>query len=238
MAVSRMHIPSANVTLNGPLSGYRSTEDTCAHESLNSRTADQSRTVHDFQPERNRCWRDPKAIPTIASSACSWREIVLALFDTVLRDAEDMMLSLPYDDIREKTGSLARHLDQVALVEVEVEAPATRHRSGSRTSPSSKGVCSANEGGKRATPSGLSFTYSLASHALPKQSYELTVMTNAMCVASALSSVQSLRHARYVCYESLVAILVSYKQSLGHATEMQARRALTAALAAMDKIVS
>jgi hypothetical protein len=41
---------------------------------------------------------------------------------------------------------------------------------------------------------------------------------------------------RYACYESLVAILVSYNQSLGHETEMQARRALTAALAEIDKL--
>jgi hypothetical protein len=40
----------------------------------------------------------------------------------------------------------------------------------------------------------------------------------------------------YTCYESLVAIIVSYNQSLGHASEMQARRALTATLATMDKI--
>jgi hypothetical protein len=37
------------------------------------------------------------------------------------------------------------------------------------------------------------------------------------------------------CYESLVAIIMSYNRSRGHGTEMQARRALTAALAAMDK---
>ena len=44
--------------------------------------------------------------------------------------------------------------------------------------------------------------------------------------------------ARYACYESLVAIIVSYNQSLGHETEMQARRALTAALAELDKFVT
>lgn len=101
-----MHIHSAKVNLSGPFSSYRSTGDSYAHEHPNSRMADHSRTVHDFPPERNRCCWDPKAIPTIANSACSWREIVLALFDTVLRDAEDMMLSLPYDDIRRRLAVL------------------------------------------------------------------------------------------------------------------------------------
>lgn len=44
--------------------------------------------------------------------------------------------------------------------------------------------------------------------------------------------------ARYACYESLITIIVSYNQSLGHETEMQARRALTASLAEMDKFVT
>ena len=44
--------------------------------------------------------------------------------------------------------------------------------------------------------------------------------------------------ARYACYESVIAIIVSYNQCLGHETEMVARRSLTAILAEMDKMTA
>ncbi len=63
-------------------------------------------------------------------------------------------------------------------------------------------------------------------------------MTKAMYVTLASNSVDMLTATSYTCYESIVAIIVTYSQPLGHDTEMQARRALTAALAAMDNVAS
>jgi len=53
-------------------------------------------------------------------------------------------------------------------------------------------------------------------------------------LAASLVEENMLTIPSYTCYESLVAVVVSYNQSLGYDTEMRARRALTAALAAME----
>jgi hypothetical protein len=53
-----------------------------------------------------------------------------------------------------------------------------------------------------------------------------------------VNQISLLTAARFTCYESLVTIIVSYNQSLGHETEMHARRSLTAALAEMDKLIT
>ncbi|KAH7401410.1 kinase-like domain-containing protein [Pyrenochaeta sp. MPI-SDFR-AT-0127] len=43
----------------------------------------------------------------------SWREAFLALLEAVLRDAEDMLVTIPYDSIRYYVGRHAQMLDQV-----------------------------------------------------------------------------------------------------------------------------
>ncbi|ERF68719.1 hypothetical protein EPUS_07137 [Endocarpon pusillum Z07020] len=151
--------------------------------------------------------------------ACSWRERVLELFDPALRDAEDLMLSLPYTDIREKTYNFATILDGVPLS--GSESVAARHLSGNSASCKARSNCTTSattylSQGDRSTalPHGGAL--------IPRQRYNLPSMTKAI----------------YTCYESVVAIVASYNQILGHDTEMQARRALTAALAAMDNIAS
>lgn len=45
----------------------------------------------------------------------SWRESFWALFEGVLRDAEDMFIHLPYAEIRHEVSRLASALDQVTL---------------------------------------------------------------------------------------------------------------------------
>jgi hypothetical protein len=46
-------------------------------------------------------------------SVMSWQQRVQQIFDPVIRDAEDMLLSLPYAAIREKTNCLATMLDDL-----------------------------------------------------------------------------------------------------------------------------
>jgi len=45
----------------------------------------------------------------------SWRESFCALFESVLRDAEDMFIHLPYAEIRHELARLASALDEVTL---------------------------------------------------------------------------------------------------------------------------
>lgn len=45
----------------------------------------------------------------------SWRESFCALFESVLRDAEDMFIHLPYAEIRHELGRLASALEEVTL---------------------------------------------------------------------------------------------------------------------------
>lgn len=45
----------------------------------------------------------------------SWRAFFCALFESVLRDAEDMFIHLPYAEIRHELGRLASALDEVTL---------------------------------------------------------------------------------------------------------------------------
>ncbi|KAJ5634199.1 Aminoglycoside phosphotransferase [Penicillium herquei] len=45
----------------------------------------------------------------------SWREVFCALFESVLRDAEDMFIHLPYADIRHEVSRLAMVLNEVTL---------------------------------------------------------------------------------------------------------------------------
>ena len=164
------------------------------------------------------------------SPACSWRERVLELFEPALRDAEDLMLSLPYTDIREKTYNFATILDGVPLS--GSERVTTRHLSSYSTSCKARSKCTTSattyvlQGGRStALPPGGA--------PIPRQRYSLPSMTKAMYVTLASNCVDMLTATSYTCYESVVAIVVSYNQTLGHDTEMQARRALTAALAAM-----
>ncbi|KAJ5093052.1 Aminoglycoside phosphotransferase [Penicillium angulare] len=45
----------------------------------------------------------------------SWREVFIALFESVLRDAEDMFIHLPYADIRHEVSRLSSVLGEVTL---------------------------------------------------------------------------------------------------------------------------
>lgn len=164
---------------------------------------------------------------------CSWRERVLELFDPALRDAEDLMLSLPYTDIREKTYIFATILDGVPLS--GSESVAARHLSSYSTSCKARSNCTASAT-TYMSQGDHSTALPPAGAPIPRQRYNLPSMTKAMYVALASNSVDMLTATSYTCYESVVAIVASYNQTLGHDTEMQARRALTAALAAMDNM--
>lgn len=51
----------------------------------------------------------------VGAGKCSWRESFSALFESVLRDAEDMFIHLPYAEFRHEMGRLASALEEVTL---------------------------------------------------------------------------------------------------------------------------
>lgn len=62
-----------------------------------------------------------------AKKGCNtWREAFLALLEAILRDAEDMLVTIPYDSIRYYIGKSSRYLDDVTqsrLVALHACAP-------------------------------------------------------------------------------------------------------------------
>jgi aminoglycoside phosphotransferase (APT) family kinase protein len=56
----------------------------------------------------------------------SWREAFLGLLEAILRDGEDMLVTIPYDSIRYYVGKHAQHLDEIkqpGLVALDVCEP-------------------------------------------------------------------------------------------------------------------
>ncbi|OKL60599.1 hypothetical protein UA08_04042 [Talaromyces atroroseus] len=49
------------------------------------------------------------------TGSSSWRESFISLFEEVLRDAEDMMIHLPYDQIRREISRLGPALDEITV---------------------------------------------------------------------------------------------------------------------------
>ena len=131
----------------------------------------------------------PTKMTATPSLTGSWREKVLVLFDPALRDAEDMMLSLPYDDIREKTTILATVLDDRASPELVAAAnrPSSRSRASTKAGrnmahPSMARI--APESGNRGQAPGASSTTSRAGRALCGQNGDPTIIVKSLFVTS------------------------------------------------------
>lgn len=98
---------------------------------LSSRSSELPQTLEVSQAGSKSTFPNTKRSSTTSTLAGSWRERVRGLFEPALREAEDMMLSLPYADIRQKTSHLAKVLDDFASS--GVERAEDKDLSGSRT---------------------------------------------------------------------------------------------------------
>jgi hypothetical protein len=174
---------------NCPSTGYRFNANVHAFKTSSFQKPQAPRTLHDCSAAQMPI--PPKSTTSIANanSTGSWREKVLGLFDPALRDAEDMMLSLPYGDIREKTNTLATVLDERASSEPATAAnrpssgsrPSTKaRRNGARRSMTRAGSESSNRG----LASGVSSASRLAGRALHSQNCDSTVITKTLYVTS------------------------------------------------------
>jgi hypothetical protein len=173
-AAYNMQIQSNSGCQNVSSPIYRLTGNVCAYKSPDSRIPAPSRTHYEALPGPKSILPNTSRGLTSAHPAGSWLERVLGLFDPALRDAEDMMLSLPYTAIREKTITLALVLDE--LSSSSMGSAANRQFSGS--GPYSK------------APGSVAYVAKcLASRSLSAQDPDLVVITKAMCVIIAPATV-------------------------------------------------
>jgi hypothetical protein len=162
-------------------------EAICVCKNLGHWASDPSRPPHEGLAGHRVVLQNANKALSRPNQVCSWQEKILGLFDPALRDAEDLMLSLPYADIREKTDILATVLDQAHYE--EVVGAATRNLPGARpsTKPSrGRRKLSVTVSGSEATDGALTpaspSVNRLASRGLPAQRCDSSRMTKAMYV--------------------------------------------------------
>lgn len=180
-----MHLRSSNGAHYCPHPESRLNGDVYIYMSPTGRSSDPPQTLEESSARPYPKFTNINRAPTTSTPACTWLERVRWLFDPALRDAEDMMLSLPYADIREKTGHSARVLDEA--MSTGMGRAETRNLSGFKTSPKSKVSHTAlpvasppSQSGIRSLPCGGSLTNGLASNAFPRQHHDQSKIMTAM----------------------------------------------------------
>lgn len=158
------------------------------------------------------------------SGSLHWRESFLSLFEEVLRDAEDMMLHLPYDQIRREIARLSPALDEIKvprLVIVNFGRP-TEVILDSELNRLS-GI--------------LDFGSALWGDVMMAEVFESPSAAFLAGFGSPLScgQYQSTRSLLYSCYRNVYQITELYYRNSNSATEMHARRKLTDTLHSMAR---
>ena len=194
-----MQIHPEHATHSCPSPDYRLHGSDHACKKSSFQASDAPRESHGYWPTQTSI--SPKPMKAIAplDPACSWREKVQGLFDPALRDAEDMMLSLPYTEIREKTNTLATVLDQRASSRpagaVKTSLPKSRISSRTRRNGGHLSMAgAASENGNRSAAESSSSKH-LAGRASLSQNSDSTVIAQTLCVAS--SSFPFASHANW-----------------------------------------
>ena len=193
----KMQIHPDHSTYACPATTQRLNASIQALKNTSSKELDTPRTLHGCSAARLPTSAKPTKIIRKPDPGCSWREEILGLFDPALQDAEDMMLSLPYTDIREKTNTLATMLDERAAS--RPLAAINRTSSGSPTSTKAWRNCAplstgyaASDGSSRGLTSAASSANRPAGQASHSQDCDSTVVAKTMCVASSF-------YFRYTC---------------------------------------
>ncbi|XHF97675.1 hypothetical protein AWENTII_001261 [Aspergillus wentii] len=152
----------------------------------------------------------------------SWREAFVALFESVLRDAEDMFIHLPYSQIRHEMSRLAAALEGVTLpqlVVIDFGRP-----SQVLLDPESKQL------------SGIvDFGHALWGDVYMAEIFEKpsSAVLDGFGLRSRKSKLEDIRSLLYACYRSVHEITVQYYRDRDETTEINARRRLTAAIGKM-----
>ncbi|KAJ5902784.1 Aminoglycoside phosphotransferase [Penicillium taxi] len=149
----------------------------------------------------------------------SWREAFTALFESVLRDAEDMFIHLPYAGIRNEIARLSRALDDVTLPRLVVsQFGRPSHVLLDSRSNQVSGV--------------VDFSSALWGDMLMAEIFENP--TQAVLEGAGLperrTKGEEIRVLMYACYRLVSQITIQYYRNRDEAKEFEARRRLMATI--------
>ncbi|KAJ5174425.1 Aminoglycoside phosphotransferase [Penicillium canariense] len=163
----------------------------------------------------------------IGAGKRSWREAFCALFESVLRDAEDMFIHLPYAEIRHELVRLAAALEEVTLPRLTVVGfGRPTHVFLDEESKQLSGV--------------VDFSSAFWGDLLMAEIFEDP--SPAVLEGAALplfrTKKANIRVLMYSCYRLVCQITIQYYRSRDEPKEFYARRRLTAAIAKLMVIES
>jgi len=152
----------------------------------------------------------------------SWRQAFMALVEAVLRDAEDMFISLPYHQIRQQMNRLTPILDEVTqarLVVTNLGDP-----SSVLLNPETRSVIGI-----------VDLSSALWGDVLMAGKFQNPSAPFLEGYGSCLgtSGSERMRQVLYACHRAISAIVTNYYRNRNDALEIEARRALTTSLAYM-----
>ncbi|KAJ5808383.1 Aminoglycoside phosphotransferase [Penicillium riverlandense] len=171
-----------------------------------------------------------------------WRTAFRSLFEGVLRDAEDMFISLPYAQIRDELSRLSPALEEVTLPRlVVVDFGRPSHVLLDEGSKQLSGIVDFGNAlwgdmlmaeifDRRS-----SAVWEGAGLSLSRTSQEQTrlLLYASLMLLLLLFCANVMVTPRYSCYRSVCQITIQYYRSRDEAMELEARRRLTASIAAM-----
>ena len=178
----------------------------------------------------------------VRAGKLSWRDAFCALFESVLRDAEDMFINLPYGEIRDEMGRLQSALEEVVLPRlVVVGFGRSSHVLLDEESKQLSGVVDF---------SSAFWGDVLMAEVFENPSPEVLEGANMPLVRTAGETVRLLMYVfrivlcyfppanpmtatRYACYRLVSQITVQYYRNRDEAKEFDARRRLTATISKM-----
>ncbi|OOQ81682.1 hypothetical protein PEBR_42040 [Penicillium brasilianum] len=163
----------------------------------------------------------------IGAGKRSWREAFCALLESVLRDAEDMFIHLPYAELRHELVRLASALDEVTLPRLTVVGfGRSTHVLLDEESKQLSGV--------------VDFSSAFWGDMLMAEIFETPSL--AVVEGAGLPLIrtkrENIRVLMYSCYRLVCQITLQYYRNRDEPKEFDARRRLTAAIANMAAVES
>ncbi|CAG7918546.1 unnamed protein product [Penicillium olsonii] len=155
----------------------------------------------------------------------SWRDAFCALFEGILRDAEDTFVHLPYSEIRDELSRLAPALEDVTLPRlVVVDFGRPSHILLNEESKQLSGI--------------VDFSSALWGDILMAEIFANPSQAILQGAGMPLSRTrgESIRLALYACYRLVSQITVQYYRSRDEASEFDSRRRLTTTIADMSRL--
>ncbi|KAJ5516795.1 hypothetical protein N7527_008355 [Penicillium freii] len=155
----------------------------------------------------------------------SWREAFCALFEGILRDAEDMFIHLPYSEIRHELRRLAPALEYVSLPRlVVVDFGRPCHVLVNEESGQLSGV--------------VDFSSAVWGDVLMAEIFANASPAVLQGAGMAVSRTreENIRLVLYACYRLVSRITVQYYRNRDETSEFDARRRLTTTIAEMTRL--